>query len=233
MVVKTRAIVLHHVKYGESGIIMYCYTEEFGRMAYMVHGVRKKRSKFPGAVYQPLTILDVIFYYKANRSIQLIKELSHNLRYNSIPFNTTKSCIAMFISEVLYKTLQEEESNPLLFEFLYRTFHVFDLNDQGTNNFHLVFLLQYTKYLGIFPSGLLDKDKTAGHADLHVFSDLKKGLLEMVARMLQEPELHPDEAIIDNEARSLILERIIKYYNLHLEGILNLKSLSVLREIFN
>lgn len=233
MLTKTRAVVLHHVKYGESSILLYCYTEQFGRMNYMVHGVRSKKPKFPSSTYQPLTVLDIIFYYKPNRSLHLLKEMSCPLHYSSIPFNASKSCIAIFIAEVLYKTLHEEESNPGLFHFLLNSFHILDVHEQGTANFHITFLLHYTKFLGIYPEGLLNKSRITGQADLHVFYDLQPNEMDAVIKMLQSPDFQLTGMQLNNQSRSVILERLIQYYNMHLDGILKLKSLAVLKEVFN
>ncbi len=56
---KTRGIVLHHIKYGDSSIIATVYTETLGRKAFMVSGVHSRKSKLKQALFQPLSLLDM------------------------------------------------------------------------------------------------------------------------------------------------------------------------------
>ncbi len=231
---KSRSIVLHHVKYGDSGMLLYCYTEQYGRMSFIANSVRTKNSKFPIHHFQPLTILDMLFYYKSKHNLHRLKELSSSMPYATIPYQTDKSCIAMFVAEILYRTLHEEESNPGLFNFLINMFQLLDLNNKGIANFHLLFLLHYSKFLGIFPSGLLKEDSFRGkeEADIKIFCNLPADAQLSLKQLIHWPDVRLEKITINNKTRILILDRLIQYYNMHMDNILKLKSLSVLREVF-
>lgn len=198
----------------------------------MVNKVRTRHAKFPGHFFQPLTILNIIFYYKSNRNLYQIKELSCPVPYTTIPYQTKKSCIAMFVAEVLYKTLHEESGNSALFDFVLNMLQILDMKNEGTANFHLMFLLHYSRFLGIFPAGLLDEGKLAEREDLQIFDNLPADARQAVIKMLQWPVVQPEDIKINNKIRSLILERLLNYYSLHMEGSFKLKSLPVLREVF-
>ena len=75
MIRKTRGIVLHTTKYGESSLVVHCYTEQFGRQAFMVKGVRKSRKNNRSNLFQPLFILEFDVYHKDSRDIQLVNLL--------------------------------------------------------------------------------------------------------------------------------------------------------------
>jgi DNA repair protein RecO (recombination protein O) len=64
MLHKTRGIVFRFTKYGESSIIVTIFTELFGIQTYIVNGIRSKNSKGKIALFQPLTLLDLVVYYK-------------------------------------------------------------------------------------------------------------------------------------------------------------------------
>src|SRR5512133_3092423 len=137
MLIKTRAIVLHHVKYGESSLIVTLYTERHGRMTCMVSGIRSKKTHLSLTFFQPLTLLEAEIYYRPNREVHRLKELSCPFHYTSIPFAITKSTISLFIAEILWLTLREEEANEELFNFLFHAFQLLDTKDEGVANFHL------------------------------------------------------------------------------------------------
>jgi len=91
MIRKTRGIVLHTTRYGESSLIAHCYTEQSGRQTLIVKGVRKSRKQNRSNLFQALFILDFEIYHKDSREIQLVKEVNRALPLNSIPFDITKS----------------------------------------------------------------------------------------------------------------------------------------------
>ncbi len=232
MLVKTRALVLHAVKYSESSIIACLYTERYGRQSYIIHSVRTKRPAFPASFFLPLTLLEADAYYKPGRDIQRIKEVNCILHFQSIPFQVVKSTIALFIAELLYKTLREEESNPALFDFLVHAIQLLDIKEEGIQNFHLVFLLDYMKFLGIYPfqpeiEGL-KADQPAfilppdtGAVEKHGFEQLIHGSLAELGSIK-----------LTHKTRSFLLERIMEFYSLHLDQVTGLRSLQVLREVF-
>ena len=106
MIRKTRGIVLHTTRYGESSLIVHCYTEQHGRQSYMVKGVRRSRRNSRSNIFQPLFILDFEVYHKDSREIQLVKEAARSAPLNSIPYDLIKSTQAIFMAEVLFRVVK-------------------------------------------------------------------------------------------------------------------------------
>ena len=185
MLQKTRGIVLHYIKYGETSVISHIYTESYGRLSFIINRVRSKKSLNHLSYFQPLTILDLECYYKSGRDLQRIKEVRNNILLLHIQNDVYKNAIGLFIAEILYKTLHETESNRTMFEFLVNAIQLLDIMKEGIPNFHLVFLIQYSKYLGIFPQHSYNvtgneeeiKEKMLYYSDNHsVFNDMPQAL---------------------------------------------------------
>jgi len=238
---KTRGIVLHHIKYSETSVIVTVYTESFGRQAYLINGVRSKKARIKANMLQPLFLLNMEVYHKSRRELQRVKEIQNDFVFSSLPYDIRKSTLALFIAEILYKTIQEQEPNRELFNYLYHSIQLLELKDDGIPNFHLYFLLHLTKYLGFFPEN--------NYSLQNRYFDLKKGSFVQL-RPLHTMGMEENESAIlgtlldfsDNQHENLkipynqrmsILERIIDYYALHDTGLSNLKSLSVLKEVFH
>lgn len=232
MLHKTRAIVLHHIKYGESSLIVTLYTEQYGRIACIVNGVRTKRSKLPVTLFQPLTLLEIDYYYRQNRDLQRLKEASCTIPYHSIPYNISKSTIALFLAEVLYLTLREEESNSSLFSFIFHALQLLDNKDDGSSNFHLWFMLHFSRFLGFFPPEQDIPDAESISSDLQVFYSMPATAVAALRLLVANPQGPPDKLNMGNQDRNLLLERIIRYYALHVEGFSRLKSFTILQEVF-
>ena len=232
MLNKTKAVVLHHVKYGEYSIIATLYTEKYGRIACMVNGVRSKKAKIPATLFQPLSLLEADFYYRQNREVQRLKEATCPYYYHSIPFDISKSTVALFLAEVLFLSLREEESNPVLFTFLFHALQLLDTMEHGISVFHPWFMIHLTRFLGFFPQQIIN-DTHIFTADTEVFQTLSPGALSALRLITSNYQGPPDLSAFTTNDRNELLERIIRFYTNHIDGFHRLKSFTVLREVFN
>ncbi|HEX2395018.1 MAG TPA: DNA repair protein RecO [Bacteroidales bacterium] len=231
MLYKTKAIVLHHVNYGESSMIVTLYSEDHGRISCMVNGVRSKKPKFAATLFQPLTLLEMDIYYKSGREIQRLKDVISPVHYRTIPYNYSKSAITLFLAEVLFLVLREEESNPILFSFLYNSLQWFDTNQTGSSTFHHWFMLHLTRYLGFFPSEDIS-DGSLLSSEMEAFNGLNSEVTDALKSILDNPQSPPGLSTLSQHNRNQLLERIIRYYNMNMDGFSRLQSFSVLQEVF-
>jgi len=149
---KTSGIILSTIKYSDSATIATVYTEQFGRISYMVYAINKKKSGSRAALLQPLTIVEMEVKHIPGKEIQQIKEMRIGHAFNSIPFSPIKNSIALFIAEILYKSLRQSEPDDNLYNFLENSILQLDMSQDGIHNFHLVFLQKLTRYLGFEPN---------------------------------------------------------------------------------
>lgn len=241
MLNKTRGIVLNHIKYSETSIIVTIYTENFGRQAYIINGVRSKKSKIKANIFQPLFLLNMEVYHKPKRDLQRVKEIQNAFVFTSLPYDLKKSTLAIFIAEILYKTIQEQEPNQELFNYLFNSIQLLDLKEQGLSNFHIYFLIHLTKYLGFFPNN--NYSETKCYFDLKAggfvqikpmhLSHLDKEESRFLSKMLLFSEDQHEDLKMNYKSRIQLLERILEYYLLHNEGVANIKSLDVFKEVFH
>jgi len=233
MLIKTRAIVLHHVKYGESSLIVTLYTEKHGRMTCIVSGIRSKKTRLSLTFFQPLTLVEADIYYKSNREVHRIKEMSCPFHYTSIPFSITKSTISLFLAEILGLTLREEESNEGLFNFLFHAFQLLDTKDEGVANFHLLFLIHYSRYLGIFPADPDSATDITRFTGMKIFRNLPGGTGGIFMDMMKTSLAQAEQIILNKANRMILLDALVKFYEEHLEGMGRIQSVNVLKEIFS
>ncbi len=240
MLVTTEGIVLHFIKYGESSVIATIFTRDFGRQSYLVNAARSKKAQNKSSLLQPLFLVDMVAYQKQTRELHRIKELKINQVYQNIPFNITKSSLAIFISEVLYKSINEQESYPEMYDFIKNSLLYFDLMETGASNFHLWFLFRLTEYLGFFPE--TNRVGFQGWFDMkigaivhfqpsHPFYANKEAteyLIKLSALKINEIS----ELTISRNMRDTLITVLVDYYQLHFDYLGEIKSLNVLREVF-
>lgn len=240
MLVTTEGIVLHFIKYGESSVIATIYTRDFGRQSYLVNAARSKKSQNKASLLQPLFLVDMIAYQKQSRELHRIKELRSHHVYQNIPFEITKSSTAIFLAEVLYKSINEQESYPEMYDFIKNSLLWFDLMEKGSNNFHIWFLFRLTEYLGFLPDtsrvgfeGWFDSRKGAvvHFQPSHPFyanKEATENLIQLSALKIHEIS----EFEISRKIRDTLISVLIDYYQLHFDDLGEIKSLNVLREVF-
>jgi DNA repair protein RecO (recombination protein O) len=240
MLHKTKAIVLNHRKYGDNGLIATLYTETLGRKAFLIQGFYSRKSKFHTTFFQPLTLLDLEADINPKRELQRIKEISFAQPFQSIPFNNVKQAITLFLAEILYKTLKEEESNPALFEYVYHTLQLLDAQEEGIANFHLLFLMHLTKYLGFFPIDNYSEsdcvfDTVNGRFYQFISSQSKVGDQTksfLIHKLLTLSFDQLESLQLNHQIRYSLLQLIIEFYQVHLGSLSVVKSLPVLQCIF-
>lgn len=241
MFYKTDGIFLHGLKYGDSGKIVTVYTEGFGRSSFILQGIHAKKSPGKANLLQPLFQLDMEVDHRDGRELQRAREIKIRHPYQTIPYDVIKSSQAMFIAEILFRMLREEEARPELYGFLSKSFQIFDLMQEGAANFHLSFLIQLTRYMGFAPEN--------NYSDENTFFDMTNGDFKRIkphhsnyldsaeSRILSDIMNLSYEDIgqltLDASRRKQLLQKIIDYFSLHMGVRLQLKSLDVLHELFS
>ena len=220
MLANTTGVVLRFVKYGDTSIIVTIFTSQFGLQAYIVNGVRSKSGKGKIALYQPLTLLDLVVYHKEQAAIMRIKEAKCLYPYQNISTDVRKTTIALFIEELINKTVKEEAHAAELCEFL--THSLITLDQTGSENFHLVFMVQLAKHLGFQP-------QTPGEVLGGRVMDFEE---ENVLKEVLDANYN-STLTISNSQRRNVLDALLRFYSMHIENFGNMRSLSVLREILN
>ena len=239
MLITTNAIVLSKLKYKDNDLIVKCYTEQLGVLSFLLRGVLKSRKGATKTAYfQLLSQLQIVLIHKENRSLQAIKETKLNHIYVSLHSNVLKSSIVMFLSEVLANTLKEEEQNETLYSYLENTLLWLD-TQQEYANFHLLFLLKLTKYLGFYPD-ITDVD--------YPFFNLSEGKFEL--KPSDKYSISGENLIllktllgttfdalpnvkINGKQRQTFLSMILLYFELHLGNFKTPKSLQIFNQVFS
>lgn len=237
MLVKTKAIVLSALKFQEKSLIVKCFTLSDGLKSYFVRDAFSgKKGNHKIAYFQPLTLLEIEAVHKNKGTLENFKEIKISQHYSTISTDIFKSTIVMFLSEMLHHSIHEEEANPDFFSFLETAFMWLDAHDQ-TANFHLILLIESTKFLGFYPE---DSNPDFDYFEMQegVFipfenvSSLNKSNSFLLKKLL-EMRFDSTQVLFNSKERQELLKIIIDYYALHLDGFRKPKSLEVLVEVFS
>ena len=241
MLEKTRGIILHQIKYSDSGIVAQIYTRKFGRQSFLIKGMRSRKTGKHNILFQPLFILDLVMYYKASREMQILKEFSIFYNPYDIQSNIKKGCVSIFLGEILTAILKEESPHEDLFDYIEESIMYFDGCKKDYANFHIAFLVGLSSFLGFEPGVRKNADETYFDMINGIFvpippvhgiyadTEISGILADFFATSYDKISgIH-----LSGARRNEVLETIIKYYSVHLPGLKKIRSLDILKEVFS
>ncbi|MEM1000525.1 MAG: DNA repair protein RecO [Bacteroidota bacterium] len=236
MIRKTEAIVLNARKFGDSSLIASMYTRAFGRQNYLIKGYRSSRAKKKYGYFQPMSIIDIVFYYKETRDLQLITETSNRYFYRTMQTQPVRITLGMVVVEIFHQAVKEEEPNDPLFLFLQRVLVVMDQQEGRLIHLFLHYLVHLTRYLGFFPRN------EAKNEHQPVYFNLRDGILQhspgtrdtdrLIARLCDSTLESSLDLRFGNAEKNEMINTLLQYYLLHVEGFRIPESLKVLQEVF-
>lgn len=241
MLSTTRGIIFHTVPYSDSRVIAKVYTQEKGVESFIITVSKSRKGKVRNSVLQPLTQVEFVVDRRERNDLQYVREVSCYAPYSHLQDDVIKTSIALFIAEVLYRSIKEEEANPKLYSFIENSLHILDLHHEGVANFHLCFLAQLSKYLGFFPQPNAAGEKSVFDLRDGVFRNsvpphplyLEVNESRLLEQILQLSFENMHSLLITGEVRSIMVKQLLRYYELHLSSMQEVKSHHVLEAVLN
>lgn len=214
-------ILLHTTKYGDSSIILHGFTREQGRKSFIIRGVGKKKGSSSTALLHPLSILETEIRPGAEYSIAQLRDYSAKYPLHSLRSSVVKNTVAIYISELLYRTLMDSERDPSLYDFLENSILTLNSLEGQFSNFHIWFTLRYISFLGFFP------DLTSPQVRFIFTPDE----LELLSRFMTTPLEEAMKIPMRGSDRGKLIESLIRFLEQNFDRKIEIKSLRVLHEV--
>ena len=242
--------MLHSLKYGETRLIVDLFTRKAGRQSFIVSMPKTQKGRMKKQYFQPMTLLEVECDIRQRVQLQKLRDAHLQTAYTTIPFSAEKLAISLFVAEFLYHALRSEQQNETLFAYIADSMQWLDIAEKEYANFHLTFLMRMSRFLGFYPNLEVrgERLEVRDMSEAEFFFDLREG------RFCQEAPMHrdflqPDEARLihllmrmdfptmhlfqlSHHDRGRITEVLLHYYRLHIPQFPELKSLSVLQQLW-
>lgn len=238
MQISTKAIVLSKLRYKDHDLIVKCYTEAFGLKSYLLKNILSSRKRHvKPAYFQLFSLIDIEADHKETRSLQYIRDVKVYFQTPSIHTHIIKSTIVLFLAEISTNILKEEEQNLDLYNFLETSIKWFETHEVYPN-FHFLFLMEFTKYLGFYPGN----DLNAPYFNLleGKFQYEKTGMycvsgenLTLLKQLLGIKFDGNKKLQMSSDQKHEFLDMILHYYKLHLDGFKEPQSLAILNQVFH
>jgi DNA repair protein RecO (recombination protein O) len=221
-------------------MIVDMFTRQFGRLSFIVSMPKTAKSKMKKQFFQPLSLLEIETDVRPKVQLQKLSDVRLSSPFTSIPFHPHKLSMALFMAEFLYYALRSEQRNELLYDYVESSILWLDGQDDRFANFHLVFLMRLSRFLGFYPN--LEHYQSGDYFDLReseflpappVHRDFlypeEADKVQLMMRM-DYPTMHLFR--MSHQERNRLLEVTLIYYRLHLPDFPEMKSIGVLQELY-
>ena len=216
-------------------------TEEYGRMSFLLHIPKTGKGKVKKQFFQPLSVLELVIDYRERKNLQHIRDVRMAVQMPGIALHPVKRALALFLQEFLYYVTRSEQRNAPLFLYIVESLSWLDMAPDGYANFHLVFMLRLSRFVGFYPN----LDSGLGKAWFDMRSGCFTGSMPAHADVLQPEEADKIRLLmrlnyttmrllsLSRSERNRIVEVVLQYYRLHQPGFPEMKSLPVLMQLFS
>lgn len=240
MLTKTKAIVLHSLKYGDKKVFVDMYSREYGMITFSCSTGSRTKGKSKTNYFQPLNIVEVEFDLKPKAEIHTMKDIRIVYPSRSIPFDPYKLSISIFLAEFVRYALMNEQQDVNLYDYIEASIQWLDNAERNFANFHIIFMVKMSQFIGFLPNL---NDFYPG-----CWFDLRDGSFTPLIPKHKEVIRPADATVIpllarlsystmhllklSRNERNQCTEGILTYYRLHLPDFPELKSFSVMQELF-
>jgi DNA repair protein RecO (recombination protein O) len=171
-ILRTEAIVLRSLDYGETSQIVTLFTREKGKTTVMAKGARRPKSTF-GATLQPMAYTQVVFYFKPTRTLHMLRESSHMEPFHAIRQRLDKIGVGLRIVELVDALVQDEDPQPTVFDLALRALRHLDQSDKRIANIWPFVQLRMASALGVAPA--VQRDAVEAVTESHGWLSLNNG----------------------------------------------------------
>jgi DNA repair protein RecO (recombination protein O) len=155
--VKTEAIVLRSLRYGEADRILHCYTPGRGRIGAIAKGVRKTRSRFGGRL-EPFFRLNLVLH-EGRSDLMTVTSVETVAAYAALRADGAALDSAARACDAAARLFDTPEPNPPVFHLLANELALLDagaggtphLPSQATHENQLAFRLKLLLVAGLAP----------------------------------------------------------------------------------
>ena len=227
-------ILLKKINYSETSLVTTFFTKEFGLKAFLFQGGKKKK----GNMLHPLALVELTFYARTDSDLAKLTSIDRLTNTEHILRNPVKSSICFFLAEIIASTIQENDADTSLYDFLKREIAFINQN-KVSPNYLIWFVLRVSQFMGLKP---VSTKEEAHYLDVEEGIFLvnqptnHKFIKSRAVQVLNSLNQHQKEEVLSHKItktqRADCIEILLDYLSFHVPNFKIPKSLAVIKAVF-
>lgn len=151
MIVKTDAVVLRAIRYGDTSKIVTLFTKDHGKVAVVAKGARSARARF-GPALDPGAHIQAVYHARETREVQTLAQADVVERFRRLSGSLAATTAMLQMVEVVNVSTHPGEPHQDLYELLVDGLRAADQQDEGLADVLIAFRWKSVGALGFAPS---------------------------------------------------------------------------------
>lgn len=241
MYISTKAVLLHKTKYSDNSLIIKLFTEKSGTQSFLIKNAFSKKSKLHYTLFSPLALLEITYNQRKAEEMQFLKEVRIAHHFTQIPFDIVRNSILLFYNEILYKLLFQYGEDCAFYQFIEDSILEIDQQDVTLSDIHIKFLVALSCFAGFAPQPNYTNSNCYFSIQNGCFSDtylhggdsLSQEASLYLFQILSYLKMNKAITPAPKPIRTELLNGLIKYFEVHNEGVKRIESLEILSQILH
>ena len=232
-----QAIILKITPYSDTQRIVHLYSKERGYLSMISPAFVFKRKDNPLHLLQ---ITEITYFENPKSDLHKLKSATPLINLPNLCFDIFKMNILLLWGEVLSLILRNEGKNEALFEYLLHSVEYLNAAEGDAGNFNLFFLYRLAAPLGFRidaaswqPGAVFNARDGKFYLPTETTAAISgPNTARIIHRLCTCPVEEVKAIPLNRAARNILIDIILAFYRIHLNIDFNVKSIHVLREIF-
>jgi len=227
MIINTSAIVLKTFSYGETSLISRCFTEDRGKISFIIKGAKSKKNLI-APYFQPLSYINIIFNENEKRELQIVSKVSFVKIWIKIPLSLKKMTLSQSVLEISDFTLEKNDPYPNLFKILIKSFLYFENGDFDENIVFWHYECKVLSEMGFLIDTKDDQEFIQGSIRLKKTDTSFLVLQNLIKGNLSKIDIDSCSKKDNKDVSQFLYHKLCYYF----EGFERIKSFQVIKDIF-
>lgn len=229
--------MLKTLKHQESHLIVKIYTRDFGVRDFMLKGYGSAQSRSKYSYFQPLSIVELVFWEKPGTEIHKINESRALFFPHDLQFDPVKLSLGLTAMEIVTVCIRKDGADSELYELISTLLMEIDTANERIIQLFIYFMVHFIGKLGFAPQVTVTNPQLPMTFDIQnsTILNAEGGNTRLCALLIQflNADIQACRHIsFTQEEKRHLISTLFHYYFIHIEGFKYPKSLQVFAEVF-
>lgn len=147
MIIRTEAVILSSIDYGDSSKIIRAFTKSHGLLSFIAKGAKNAKNRF-GSALLPMSVSEIIFNFRDGKDLLVLSSAEVIAVPVALNKDINRLSIGLSANELVLQTQHHHYPNESVYEVLNEALTGLNKPEEGPQRLFVRFLTEYAEALG-------------------------------------------------------------------------------------